>query len=434
MKKIIKDEVISVGRYRVVKKERRKQGEWKKNKKSALCVRTVSSLLFWIIMMVFVLVATVGGVMSNQITYTRPFAPSSRAETEQKKEYKSMAVLESSSMRILSGYNETQKLPMASTTKIMTAIIAIENFPDLNEEKEVPTSAVGVEGTSMYLRAGEKLTILEYLYGLMLPSANDSAVALGILIAGSEEKFAEMMNMKARNLGLNNTNFVTASGLHHDDHYTTAEDLAKLTAYAMKNENFRKIVGSETKTIRGSKIEEPRHLKNKQKLMWDENLKAQGIKVTGVKSGFTPEAGRCLVTSAEKNGMEIIVVVLNAPDMFVSTSQVIEEVFSDYSLLEILAPKKHITSLPVSNSETKVVNLYTGEGFYYPLTNEERVALKITYDYPSSLEAPITKNQIVGELKITLFGETLFTTPILTIEEVHEELFSETIKKILMNF
>ena len=425
---------IKKGNYKLKRKKKRLQGQEinKVNRRSFS--KNIGGLFVLAVFVAFILaIIAVGAVSFDESVYSKHIIPRVRAE-ETKRDYKSMAVIETSSMRILSSYNETQKLPMASTTKIMTAILTLEHFDDLATKYEVPTEAVGIEGTSIYLRKGEKLTIEEYLYGLMLPSANDCAVALAIIISGSEEKFVELMNQKAVELGLSSTHFVTASGLHDKEHYTTSEDLAKLSAYAMKNERFRKIVGTEKIAITGTQETEPRHLKNKQKLMHDEELSALGIRVNGVKSGFTPEAGRCLVTSASYQGMEVIAVLLNAPNMFESTAEILKEVFNDYKLEEIVPSKNHITSIPVLSGKEKMVNLYSSERFLYPLTKEERAVIKIIYDYPSHLVAPITKDQKVGEIRIVLFDENLYSIPIYSIEEVGVEDIKSYITKIIENF
>lgn len=426
------------GRFKKIKKHTRRQGETINKEKKPL--KTLFSSIFSLFMVAVLVVVAVflGLKMDNYTTKSIKLNQNARAETleksTQKKKYKSMAVIETKTGRLLCGYHEKDKLPMASTTKIATAIVVIEEMGDLSQEFVVPEVAVGVEGSSMYLRRGEKLTLEEYLYGLMLPSGNDSAVALANIVSGSEEAFSVKMNNLAKRLGLNSTSFVTASGLHDDNHFTTSEDLAKLTAYAMKNKDFRRIVGEKQKTVRGSEADKPRYLKNKQKLMFDDSLKDLGIEVTGVKSGFTPEAGRCLVTSAQKDDLEVVVVLLNAPDMFVSTAEILKETFIDYEMVELLPPKKHITKIDVNGSETEFLNLYTSEGFSYPLTKEEKLSIKEIYDYPQVVSAPIKKDQIIGEVKIELNNQELFKTPILAIEKAEKKGYRNLIDKILENF
>ena len=200
-----------------------------------------------------------------------------------------------------------KKLPMASTTKIMTALIVIENC-SLGDTVKVSPKAYGVEGSSMYLNAGEEVSVEDMLYGLMLLSGNDAAVALAIHTAGSVEAFAALMNARAEEIGAHNTHFVTPNGLHDPEHYTTAYDLALIAAEAMKNPDFRKIVGSTYhKTTTGSVI---RYMKNKNKILW------QYEGGCGVKTGYTKAAGRCLVFAAERDGMTLIGAVLSCPDMF----------------------------------------------------------------------------------------------------------------------
>lgn len=203
--------------------------------------------------------------------------------------------------------NSAKKMPMASTTKIMTAIIAIENAP-LKKVITVSSDAVGVEGSSIYLCENERLTTEELLYALMLESANDAACALAIEIGGNIENFVDMMNDKASSLGLRNTHFSNPHGLSDPDHYSTAQDLAKLMAYCMKNETFAKITSTKKFSLDGSDDSYSRLLVNHNRLLGTYD----GI--TGGKTGFTKNAGRCLVTACERNGVQLCAVTLNAPD------------------------------------------------------------------------------------------------------------------------
>ena len=193
--------------------------------------------------------------------------------------------------KVLYAKNAHEKLPMASTTKIMTAILAIETGK-LDALVTVPKEAYGVEGSSMYLRLGEKISLRDLVYGLMLVSGNDAAVAIAINVGGSIAGFAALMNEKAKALGAQNTHFVTPNGLHDAEHYTTAYDLALIASYAMQNETFREIVGTTYyRTVTG---EITRTVKNKNKILWE----YEGG--NGVKTGYTMAAGKCLVFSAER--------------------------------------------------------------------------------------------------------------------------------------
>lgn len=223
---------------------------------------------------------------------------------------------------VLTASGADAKLPMASTTKIMTAIIVIEDC-NLDEIVTVPDEAVGVEGSSIYLKYKEELDIRDLLYGLMLRSGNDSATALAIIHSGSVENFVNTMNERATKMGANNTHFCNPSGLPDNDHYTTAEDLCKIARYAMQNDTFKQIVS--TKSYTGNY----RSFVNKNKML-DSFEGANGIK-----TGYTVNAGRCLVSSAERGGMDVICVVLNCPDMYERSSQILNSCFENYELKEI---------------------------------------------------------------------------------------------------
>lgn len=435
MRKRDEYEGFKLGKFKITRHSTRRQGERVRvNKKSVF--RSLPMAIMVILLIGIVVLSLASGLGLNALTtYNRKFFNRGRcAEPVKMSPYKSMVVLETNSGRVLAGYHENERLPMASTTKIMTAIVAIEEMGDVFKEYDVPLCAVGVEGSSMYLKAGEKLTLKEYLYGLMLPSGNDSAVAIANIVAGSEENFARLMNNYANKLGLSNTNFVTASGLHNENHYTTSLDLAKITAYALKNEIFREIVGTKSITIKGVDSEHPRILKNKQKLLTDDTLIDAGIFVSGVKTGFTPEAGRCLVTSASGAGMDVVAVVLNAPNMFEASADILKEVFAEYQMVNILNPKQHISKIGVINGETKELNLYSEQGFSYPLTHEERVATKVKYNYPKQLTAPVKKDEIVGEVIVELNGQELFKTAIRTIEGSRAVGLDTIINKLIENF
>ena len=218
--------------------------------------------------------------------------------------------------------NADRALPMASTTKIMTAIIVIEDC-DLDEEIVVDDRAVGVEGSSIYLKKDEKINVRDLLYGLMMRSGNDSAAALAIHHSGSIKEFAKVMNERAREYGAENTNFKNPSGLPDDEHYTTARDLCKIACHAMKNPTFKEIVG--TKNYSGKY----RAFVSKNKML----EKYEGA--NGVKTGYTLKAGRCLVSSAERNGMDVVTVVLNCPDMYGESCSILDNCFSSYKLLKL---------------------------------------------------------------------------------------------------
>ena len=216
---------------------------------------------------------------------------------------RSAVVIDRNTNTILFGKQENEKRKMASTTKIMTCLIVLENS-NLSETVEISKKSAGTGGSRLGLKTGDKITVNDLLYGLMLCSGNDTAVALAEHVGGSIEGFANIMNNRAKELGLENTHFITPHGLDADDHYTTAFELAKLANIALKNDTFRKIVGTKTYTvtINGN----PKQITNTNELLGNLNG------VYGVKTGFTNGANRCLVTACKRNNMDIICVVLGA--------------------------------------------------------------------------------------------------------------------------
>ncbi len=219
--------------------------------------------------------------------------------------------------KILHEKNGDRRLPMASTTKIMTALIVAEEC-DLDEVITVPDEAVGVEGSSIYLKKGEVISIKDLLYGLMLRSGNDASCALAIHHSGSIEKFVKRMNQRAKELGANDTNFANPNGLPNDEHYTTARDLCNISRQAMNNPVFAEVVS--TKNYSG----QYRTFINKNKLL----NKLDGA--NGIKTGYTQKAGRCLVSSAKRENMDVVCVVLNCYDMWDRSEAIIENCFNKY--------------------------------------------------------------------------------------------------------
>lgn len=229
------------------------------------------------------------------------------------------AVVRTDTFEVLLSDNGKARLPMASTTKIMTALIVIENCkPD--EIVVIDKRSVGVEGSSVYLREGEKLTVKDLLYCLMLRSGNDAATALALHVAGSTENFAEMMNIRAESLNLTDTHFVNPHGLHDDSHFTSAHDLAIIAATAMNNPSFAEIVKTKVKTV--GEGESKRTIANKNKML------SLYPDANGIKTGYTKKSGRCLVSSATKNGVTLVCAVLNYGDTYGLSSSLLDKGFA----------------------------------------------------------------------------------------------------------
>jgi len=338
-----------------------------------------------------------------------------------------MITIEATSGRILYGHNYHTKRPMASVTKILTAIAVIENTADLNKKIAVPKQAAGVEGSSIYLAADERISILDLLYGLMLQSGNDCAAALALVTSGSIEKFSALMNETAKKAGAKNSNFVNPHGLHHDDHYTTAYDLAMITAYAMQDPVFREISATRKRTIERTRENGITVITNKNRLL------ASFEGADGVKTGFTKRAGRTLVASATRDGMQIIAVVLNCGPMFQDCATLMNRAFAEFTMQKIACQYQKIADVPITNSRKKVIQTGVLEDFYYPLRNNEKVKTTIKSSN-APLAAPLRKGIEAGEISFLLNNELLFTTILYTIEDAKAYNIKDYLRKILTDW
>ena len=274
------------------------------------------------------------------------------------------ALMEASTGRVLAAHNEQEPLPMASTTKIMTGILAIEQG-DLQEVVTVPAECQGIEGSSVYLRAGETLTLYDLVCGLMLASGNDAAETIAIHLGGSIEGFGQMMNDKAKALGAENTHFITPHGLPCEGHYTTAEDLGKIACYAMQNEVFREIVSSQNMNLPADEDSPARYLRNKNKLLY------QYDGGNGIKTGYTDAAGKCLVGGAERNGMQLVSVVLNDRGMFPDSMTLLDYGFESYAMVSVLEKQENLGQISVENGVEKQVDFAVNADICLPLTSDE---------------------------------------------------------------
>lgn len=283
----------------------------------------------------------------------------------------SSCIMDVKSGRVLGGSNMNTPLPMASTTKVITAIVAIEKCEDIDKVRDIPKKAIGIEGSSIYLKEGDRYSVRELLYGLMLRSGNDSAVAIACIVGGSEEKFVELMNMKAKELSLENTHYVNPHGLHDENHYTSAYDLAKISAYAMRNETFKEIVGTKSKVVGNSDDDTKKYFVNKNKIL------SMYEGATGIKTGFTKVAGRCLVSAAERKGMEVVSVVLNHGDMWNDSMNNLDHAFNNYVPIEIVKKDRLIENVSIGN---KSVGACVKEDFVYPIKKGEEKTLEYSLD------------------------------------------------------
>lgn len=330
-------------------------------------------------------------------------------------------VMEASSLRVLKGSDIDLRLPMASTTKIVTAIVVIENC-ELDKKVKIPKAAVGIEGSSIYLREGEELTVKELLYGLMLRSGNDAAVALAVHCAGSIEKFAEMMNLKAKSLGLKNSNFTNPHGLNDPNHYTSAYDLAVFAAYGMNNPVFKEIAGTKNITISGNNEEETRYLHNKNKIL------ATYSGGNGIKTGYTKVAGRCLAAASLRDGMQVVSVVLNKYDMWERSAALMDYAHDNYRIETFADSGRVLKDVSVTKGRQDTVAVAVNKSFSYPVKKDGSEVPSVRVNLPESLSAPIKKGDIVGNIEITLGNHLLFSDKVYTIDDVKKETLGDKIK------
>lgn len=341
------------------------------------------------------------------------------------------------SKSMIIGKNEDVKSAMASTTKIMTTIVILEKA-DLNEKVTVSAKAGGTGGSRLGLKRGDKASVRDLLYGLMLRSGNDAAVALAEHVGGSVKEFAELMNEKAIELGLTNTHFVTPHGLDDANHYTTALELAKLTDYAMDNETFAKIVGTKSTTIYINN--QSRQINNTNELLGVLNG------VVGVKTGFTNNAGRCLVTETKRNNMDIITIVLGADtkkDRTKDSVNLIEYTFSKYKMYNLeeqiikeFNKWKNINEKRILIIKGKISNpklaLGAIEKATIPICDNDKIEYSI--NALTEVEAPVEQWNVMGTLTVKLNGEILENIDIVNVNEVQKRDWKDYFKIVLNRF
>ncbi len=315
-------------------------------------------------------------------------------------------LVDASTGRVLYARNADSQSLIASTTKIMTALVVCEQCNVLDRMR-IPKEAVGIEGSSMYLQEGEVLTIQELLYGLMLSSGNDAAVALAIYCGGTVEGFAELMNDKARFLGLKNTHFENPNGLDSPGHYSTARDLAVLASYAMENPIFSKTVSTKSVTVG------QRFLRNHNKLLWQ----VEGA--DGVKTGYTKAAGRILVSSATREGRRLIAVTINAPDDWRDHAALLNEGFSRFQVQKIVSEGDTVGSVEVLGGEGGRVELLAAREFSYAIADGE--VTQVVIPGPGFVYAPVAEGGDAGWANVTVDGKAMGKIPLVYGETVEQE-------------
>lgn len=336
---------------------------------------------------------------------------------------KSAVLYDAESGKILYQKDMHTQREIASTTKIMTALLTLENA-NLQEVVHIKPEYTGAEGTSIYLKPGEKITVNTLLHGLMLQSGNDAAVALANYISGNVDAFVSLMNLKAAQLGMKNTNFQNPNGLPSDMHYSTAYDMALLTAHAMKNTTFCDIVSKTSYQGEG------RTFINHNKLL------RMSDRINGVKTGFTKKAGRCLVSSALEDGMRLIAVTLSAPDDWNDHLSLYDYGFLNYRKQIYLNKEETLSKIPVVSGKTKYVNVSVPEDIYMVESKNNTQKAHIEVYLPRFIYAPVRKYQKIGEARLIYNGEILSKSDIVSMDVsdiIEVKSLSDKIKDFFAN-
>lgn len=319
----------------------------------------------------------------------------------------SSALMDVESGRVLYQYRGNAQMKIASTTKIMTALVAIENGT-LSNVVTIKKSETGIEGTSMYLKSGERLTLETLLYGLLLCSGNDAAVAIADHVGGSQKKFVAMMNNRAKELGMKNTSFANPNGLDDPHHYSSALDMAKLACAAMKNETLVRIVSTKSVVIGG------RTMKNHNRLL------SYMDGCIGLKTGYTKAAGRTLVSCAVKNGQKLVAVTLQDGNDWVDHEQLYEYGFATFPAKTVLTMGKSVKKLSVKGSFSADVPLIASDTVRWPAAKNEKLTVKL--NVPKYLTAPTKVGAVVGQAIVLLNGKTVKRVDLLCGEDTLPEL------------
>lgn len=378
--------------------------------------KIISIFMFFIFISMFVYVSFADDIDTETLDVSTEINSFTDAYTEAIKEpdvnSRACVVIDRKTNSVLFGKNENSKKKMASTTKIMTATIIIEKC-NLTDTIEISKKAAGTGGSRLGLKTGDKITVLDLLYGLMLRSGNDAAVALAEYAGGDINGFAELMNAKALELGLTNTHFETPHGLDSNEHYTTAYELALLSNYALNNPTFAKIVGTKNYkiTINGS----PKDLSNTNELLG--NMEG----VYGIKTGFTNGANRCLVTACKKNNMDIICVVLGADTKkfrTIDSIKLINYVFNNFVVYDLESfVNKNFEDWKKDNLNTFIINKGLSQDVLLNIENLYISKVPIRKDLINSFEmkvecqkyfkAPVKGNSSIGNIVISNSGKKI---------------------------
>lgn len=349
---------------------------------------------------------------------------------------KGAVLVEEESMRILWERDSALPLPMASTTKIMTCLVALEQG-DMEDVVTISKRAAAAPKVKLSLQAGEQQTLGDLLYALMLQSSNDAAVAIAEHIGGSVEVFCEMMTQRAIELGAKGTSFKTPNGLDAPGHMSSPYDLALITKHAYQNPAFLKIINTPSKEIPSSPLEgsRPYHLQNKNRFL----NSFEGA--NGVKTGYTGMAGHCFVGGAKQNDMQLFSVVLGSgwgtsgsSRKYTDTISLLDYGFNTYTMVTIKELMDKAGTLPVIKGEKEQINLAYGESLRFPLTKEEENQLSISVQLPNEVEAPVNYGQVIGTATVCIGNSLIKTLPIISTSSAEKKTVNRSFEKVIIRW
>jgi len=321
-------------------------------------------------------------------------------------------LIDAASGRVIFEMNAHQRLPQASTTKITTAIVAIEQEKDLQKKVRVPDDFVNPGEAGIWLEAGEEQTVEGLLHAMMLRSANDAAAMLAIDVGGSEAGFAQLMNKKVQEMGLQDTHYMNPHGLHHPDHYSSAYDLAMLAREGMKYPLFRKLVVTERFVLPWGNHEYSRVVYNHNRLL------TRYPDADGVKTGYTKEAGSCLVGSATRDGLQLIAVVLDASLMYDQVAALLDYGFANYQLEPVLDSGKMMGKIPVSHGRQSEITVVASRSISAALRRSGDDQVDQVVELPDILDAPVEAGQVVGTVSLKIDEATTTQVDLVAVESV----------------
>ena len=337
----------------------------------------------------------------------------------------SAILIEVGSGRVLYEHKADIQRPMASTTKIMTALVAAELCRP-EDILKVQADCTKIEGASLYLEEDEQLTLLDMLYGLILRSGNDAAAAIAKYVAGDVGHFVSLMNQRAWMLGMDNTNFGNPHGLDSDGHYSTARDMARVGVEFLSVPLLRQICIADEYVSRELTTGRVRLFKNNNKLL------VRDPRACGIKIGWTEEAGRCLVAAAKAGEIGLVAVVLAAPDLYTDVSKLLDFGFQNYKLEELVPQGKVMAVLPVTGGSVSRVAVVSAKSVRYPILPQETLSFSARVQVPIQLAAPVVKGQLVGSALVEVGNNWVAEVELVAVSAVAERegLWSDFLKLV----